>query len=600
MLLLSPLFLVFGLFVPGFFLAKCLRHTLPWASAFPLSLLILFHSIFWLGVFGVSLTLWTVLPCLLTAGAAAAWLAGRSAIAPHDQNTLPWDRTDRLLLLSSGLVGAILLVRSGISPLVGFDTRFRWDFLAQRILALGNFGFYPPLNPADFRSYFYVDGIPPLVSFTHWWLYVSAGRYLPTLICVLVTAEFACTLAFTYGTASAIFSRRAGVLAAALLAACPLFFRAVVLGQETGLTALAIAAMLYFIVTAKQADDTAAMVSAGLAAALCALSREYGWIALVAGIVALLWRRQTVKQILVFAATTAAVAAPWYVRNWILAGNPFYSLSFGSFAVNPIHVGILEQYKALLGLGKWTGATWASLLPFMLLFATLQVLAGIPGGFTRFRQNGYLVVIAIVLSAVWIQSVGYTSGGVSISTRVLSPAMVVLSVTGAGLLEFMTRRARWHKPILAIILLCQAWTAAHGVLYPKDPSQLSLDQWSQNIFRSTPENSEFQLADQLTKYLPPGARVLSDSAHLHAALIDKGIEVVPVWSPEVRFIFSLPPEEAEHQLRALRIENLVYYPRSLNTRYLVSASPFYAALPQRWRIRAQVPGSIYLLIPKHP
>ncbi len=600
MLLLSPFFLVLGLFLPGFFVAKYLRNTLPWASAFPLSLLILFHSIFWLGVSGVSLTLWTVLPCLLTAGAAAAWLARRSAIPPDDKSAPPWDKQDRILLLSSGLVGAILLARSAISPLIGFDTRFRWDFLAQRILALGKFSFYPPLNPADFRSYFYVDGIPPLVSFTHWWLYVSAGRYLPTLICVFVTAQFACTLAFTYGTASAIFSRRAGILAAALLAACPLFFKAVVLGQETGLTALAIAAMLYFIVTPRQANDRAAMVSAGLAAALCALSREYGWIALVAGIIALLWRRQALKQILIFAATATAVAAPWYARNWALTGNPFYSLSFGNFPVNPIHVGILQQYNALLGLGRWTGATWAGLVSFMLVFATLQVLAGIPGGFTRFRQNGYLIVIALVLSAVWLQSVGYTSGGVSISTRVLSPAMVVLSITAAGLLEALTRRARWHTPILAIILLFQAWTAAHGVLYPKNPSELSLDQWSQNIFRPVPENSEFQLSDQLTKYLPPGSRVLSDSAHLHAALIDKGIEVVPVWSPEVRFIFSLPPEEAERQLRALHIENLAYYPRSLNTRYLLSASPFYAALPQRWRIRAQVPGSIYLLAPKNP
>src|ERR1035437_6596006 len=127
---------------------------------------------------------------------------------------------------------------------MGGDMLFRWDFLAQRLLALGRFDFYPPLTPADFRTYFFVDGIPPMVSFTHWWLYASAGRYLPPLICVFVAAQFACTLAFTYGAASAVFSRRAGVLAAAMLAASPLYFRSVVLGQETGLTALGIAATL--------------------------------------------------------------------------------------------------------------------------------------------------------------------------------------------------------------------------------------------------------------------------------------------------------------------------------------------------------------------
>ena len=162
---------------------------------------------------------------------------------------------------------------------MGGDTPFRWDFLARQLLAYGKFDFYPPLTPADFRTYFFVDGIPPLVSFTHWWLYASAGRHLPALTSVFVAAQFVCTLAFTYGAASAVFSRRAGVLAAAILAASPLYFRSVVQGQETGLTALSIAATIYFVVIARQPDDLPAMVSAGLAAALCALSREYGWIA---------------------------------------------------------------------------------------------------------------------------------------------------------------------------------------------------------------------------------------------------------------------------------------------------------------------------------
>src|SRR5205823_2227550 len=183
----------------------------------------------------------------------------------------PWTTQDRTLLLMSGLVGAVLLVHSAITPLMGGDTLFRWDFLAQKLLSLGRFDFYPPLTPADFRTYFFVDGIPPLVSFTNWWLYASAGRYMPLLICIFVGAQYACTLAFTYGAASEVFSRRAGVLAAAILAASPMYFRSVVLGQETGLTALSVAATLYFIAAAPQSSGVPAMVAAGLAAALCAL-----------------------------------------------------------------------------------------------------------------------------------------------------------------------------------------------------------------------------------------------------------------------------------------------------------------------------------------
>jgi Dolichyl-phosphate-mannose-protein mannosyltransferase len=599
MLLILPFFLILGLFLPGLFLAKYLRHGLWWASAFPISLLILFHIVFWLGIFHVPITLWSVLPCLAAASAAAYWLQRRSAVPAKTEPEAPLPRLDQILILSSGFIGAILLVRSAVSPLIGFDTRFRWDFLAQRLLALGRFDFYPPLTAVDFRTYFLVDGIPPLVSFTHWWMYASAGQHLPILISLFVAAQFVCTLAFTYGTASAIFSRRAGVFAAAILTACPLFFRSVALGQETGLTALAIAAMLYFIVTARQPGDARAIVSAGLAAALCALSREYGWIALVAGAIALLWRRESLKQVFVFAGVTAAVAGPWYVRNWMLAGNPFYSLRFMDFAVNPIHDAILQHYNDLLGLGRWTSGTWASLFWFLLLFATLQVVAGLPGGFTRFRRNGYLIVIALLLSAVWIQSAGYTSGGIEISTRVLSPMWVVLSITAAGLLEPLTRRAGWNTAIVAVILLCQFWTAAQGAMYPNKPLSMTLSEWPGKMFRSVPEEAEFRLTDQIAAYLPAGSRVLSDSAHLHAAMLEKGIEVVPVWSPEVRFIFSLPPEEAERQLRALHIGNVAYYPQSLNTGYLVAHSPFYAALPRRWRVKAQVKGTFfYILEPK--
>jgi len=382
-----------------------------------------------------------------------------------------------------------------------------------------------------------------------------------------------------------------------MLAACPLYFRSVVIEQETGLTALAFAAMLYFVVTARRESGVSAMVAAGLAAALCALSREYGWIALIAGAIALLWRRQPRKQVLIFAAVAAAAAAPWYVRNWILAGNPFYSLRFGAFAVNPIHDGILQYYSSVVGVNQWTSDTCAGLLCYLLLFAALQILAGIPGGFTGFRQRGYLSIAALLLGAVWIQSAGYTSAGIETSTRVLSPALVVLSITGAGFLEPLTRRARWQKALLAAIVLLQIWTVVQGSVYPYSPFDLRPGQWLQVAFRPVPKPTEFQISDQLAGILPAGSRVLSENAYLHAALSAKGIEVVPVWSPEVRFIFSSSPEESEGRLRSLRIETVAYYPQSLNTRYLAASSPFYASLPQRWHLLARAPGLLDILHP---
>jgi hypothetical protein len=600
MLAIFPLFLILGLFLPGFFIAKYLRQPLWWASAFTISLLVLFHSIFWLGVLGIRITIWTVMPILLAASGLSAWVQRKFALPIASDPSPPFTTQDRLLILLCGVVGAVLLVHTAIAPTMGGDTPFRWDFLAQQLLALGKFDFYPPLTPADFRTYFFVDGIPPLVSFTHWWLYASAGRYLPSLTCVFVAAQFVCTLAFTYAAASAIFSRGAGVLAAAILAASPLYFRSVVLGQETGLTALAVAATIYFVVSARKPNDPPAMLSAGLAAALCALSREYGWIALIAGAIALLWRRHPLKQVVVFGAVATAAAAPWYIRNWILAGNPFYSLKFLGFAVNPIHDSIMRYYSASLGVGHWTSSDWRSLLFLFLVFATFQILAGIPGAFTRFRSHGYLLVIALLLAGVWILSAGYTSGGVLASTRVLSPALVVLSITGAGLLQQLTRGAPWRMAVGIVLTAGLIWTAAQGAIYPKDPFSLPPSQWLANAFPRIDRPAEFQIRDQLVRLLPAGYRVLSDSAYLHAALAGTGIEVVPVWSPEVRFIFSATPEEAERQLRLLKIRSVVCYPLTMNMTYLTSVSPFYAALPERWRPLAQVGDFLFVLGPKNP
>jgi hypothetical protein len=150
------------------------------------------------------------------------------------------------------------------------------------------------------------------------------------------------------------------------------------------------------------------------------------------------------------------------------------------------------------------------------------------------------------------------------------------------------------------IIVCQLWTAAQGAIYPNGPFSLRPGQWLQSAFPRVAVPAEFQIRDQLVRILPPGYRVLSDSAYLHAALVDTGIEVVPVWSPEVRFIFSSSPEESERQLRSLRIGSVVCYPLTMNMAYLTSASPFYASLPERWRGLAQVGDFLFILVPKTP
>jgi hypothetical protein len=600
MFFLLPVFLAAGLFLPGYFLAGGRRQPLWWASAFTLSLPVLFHSAFWLGILHVPITLWTVLPCLLAVAGAAAWLGRKSKPPAAVKPAAPWTGHERLLLLVAAATGAVLFARSATAPLLGFDALFRWDYLAQKILALHRFDFYPPLTPADFRQYFYVDGIPPMASIGHWWLYASVGEHLPVLISLFVAAEFACTLAFTYGTAAALGSRRTGILAAAILAACPLYFRAVVIGQETGLTALSFAAMLYFVVTARDENATGAMFRAGAAAALCALCREYGWIALVAGVVMLLWRREPVRRILVFASTAVVLAAPWYVRNISLTGNPFYSIRFLGLPVNPVHDAIMQSYNAVFGVAHWRAANWLELAATLAVLAALPVLAGIPGARRDVRRRGYWLVIILLLVAVWLQSVGYTSGGFVTSMRVLSPLMVVLAILAAPVLESLAARMDRRSALVAVVALSAAWTALQGAAYPAEILAHPQGGWAAAVFAPLAPSAEAQIGDRLARTLPPGTRILSESAYLHAALEGQGTDVVPVWSPEVSFLFTASPEESERRLAALHIGCVAVYLHSLNTTYLFRASPFFAALPGRSRPLLQIEDLVYFVAPNQP
>jgi len=209
-------------------------------------------------------------------------------------------------------------------------------------------------------------------------------------------------------------------------------------------------------------------------------------------------------------------------------------------------------------------------------------------------------VMIALLVAVWLQSVGYTSAGVAISTRVLSPLMVLLCILAAPVLDAWLHRIPWSGAPVAVLAVFAAWTALQGAIYPAEAFDLPVDRWSENIFGPVETRPEFQIGDRLTRVLPPGTRILSDNAFLHTAMEEQGSDVVPIWSPEVSFLFTVPADEAERRLAALHIGCVAVYPQSMNTAYLITVSPFFAALPSRSRPVLQAGDNVYFLAPNQP
>jgi hypothetical protein len=560
------------------------------------SLLVLFYGAIVAGISGMPISFMTVAVWMIAVSVVAAVGLRPAPPVPSRKDQAP--PRLRLLAMAAGiLTGAALLLSCSLRPLTGYDTVWRWDFLARRVVELERFDFYPARTPQDFAVYFYPEAIAPLVSFAYWWLYAAAGQHIAELTALVIVGQYVAILGLTYRTGAVLFSRRAGLLAVIALVTSLLFYRALAIGQETGLTALSMIGMLYFIVSAGSGTDYRAMVLAGLTAALGALAREYGWAFLVCGLIALFWRHRGWREMLVFALSVCIVAGPWYLRTLLVTGNPLYSTRLLGLPANPVLAGIIDSLREQLGVGRWSLTQWGALGWYVLSYAPLQVVLGLPAALLFARRHGYLAIAAVVVIGLFLPSVGYTSGGPFYAARVLAPALVLLSLLAGALLDRLRPPAAVAVAAVAVTVLF-----ARAVLYSAiHPATLHTppEQWLAAALAREPGaplhggREEEALPRLLAGKLTPGTRLLAENCFAYAALAGTDYQVVPVWSPEVAFLFdkALDAETIRRLLCERNIRAIVYNPDSLSTHYLQRESPIYADAPQGWRPLLAVEGT---------
>lgn len=588
-----PIAAIVGFFLPGFYLARLLRSPESIVVSFCLSLLILFQGLFWFGVFGILLDFRSILVYLLIV-TMLAWLASKRWSAPLETRAVAATQERSLLrlgtLLAVTLVVLVMVLRSTISPLSGPDTPFRWNHLSVQILKEGTFAFYPPRSAEDFKSYFFVDGIPPLVSFAYWWLYAALGRADPSVTGLLVTGQFLAAIAMCYFLGKQFHSPAAGYLAVLLLLTCPLFFWAVVIGQETGLTAISLATGLYLIQASVGNPTPSRMILAGLVIAVGALSREYGVAFLGCGVFAAWYLGIPWQHTTAFIIAGVLACAPWYVRNWVLTGNPFYSNPIDSlFSVNPVHVGILRTYSTELGFTP-TSVFW--LLVILLTAAPLILPLGIIGAFCL-RGIAYLSFAIATVFVLWLYSVPQTAGGYYYSMRVLSPALLLLAVLGGVIWASGTLSPLLKRGCVVAAFLACGWAVLADLYVPS-----SIQEGLESRLLFTPPHNDRRYEQLAEELRPLKSRILSDNAYTYAGLVQHGIEVVPVWSPEVRFLFE--GQESSEQMRkrliTLGIRLVEYTSPSLNNLYL-DQSPFYSDDQRNWVWLLKWGGNVLYFLP---
>ncbi|MBI2825759.1 MAG: glycosyltransferase family 39 protein [Planctomycetia bacterium] len=614
---------ILGLLVPGYCVARALRAPMTWALAFPFSATLLAETVIAFAIIGVPIRFHNVLAVLVVASlvalAAEAWRrdkrptasassqatgnpAARGSKKQRDgRHATPARRFGWLALAVGAACIVILLgmvVRTSLYPLSGYDTSFRWEALSRAMLDQESLSFYPPVTPEDFTVYVYPDGIAPLVGAVYWWLYATYAVPWPVLTSAPIVLQAISCLALVFYTARTLFGPAGGAVALAALVTSTLFFAAVAMGQETGYTALSYAGQLAFALAAVREPRARFAVIAGVFAGMGALAREYGPLLSVAGIAVLATTRETRRMLPLFCLAAALCAAPWYVRNWLLSGNPLYSISVGLiFPVNPVHARIMATCHELFGLAHWSGTDWARNAGKLLAGAPLAIVLGLTGLALAGRQTVSVGLAALVAVLLWLWSVAYTSADVPYTMRVLAPAWVALSIAAGAVGPALERSSGWRAflfrgGVLVAIVLCGGYAAVYAWSHPFFGRHTRAANWhtTEDPLDWYPGHRAVARALEGTKIPPVG--VLTDDCYLATALRrETRFTPVMIWNPQVAFIFdeTLDPAEVRRRLCENGVR-IVASGGGANALFLHKL-PFYRDDSVHWQPLMEMPGT---------
>ncbi|MEO6994245.1 MAG: glycosyltransferase family 39 protein, partial [Lacunisphaera sp.] len=552
---LRLLLLIAGLLVPGSMVLRALR--LPWslAAAFLISSATLYATVLiftWTGTVISATNLAIALGVISLAGR----LVPTRGLPPPLASSFScfsemggW----RPLYLA---FWAIVIYRLVTQPLSGPDVSFRWSFLAEQMLKFGSLNFYPPRTGADFTHYLWAESIPPGIASLYTWAYGCAGGKLALWTSPIVGLQLLSLHELIWRLAQRWGGELAARRAVLLAAACPLLTWAVLIGQETGMTALSVVGIVWCLQNARERNGRRWMILAGICCVVAASTREYGPIFAFAAIASALALRLPAKHVGYLTIAALPLSLAWAARVWLLTGNPFYSLKVGGlFPTNAVFIAWSEAFHRNSVQTFSNAADWFALDRYLVLWA-LPAVIGVGGLFfllLRKVKEAHVATVFIVLTtALWSLSVAHTAGGLFYSLRVLSPAYALLAVAaGYGSVFINWSRTAIGSVSFAITLLLVEALPKTLVL-PENPYRLPFTAWADagdqlgNFVRPSAAKLE-----NIIRALPLGEnrRILTDNGGLPRDLANFNIQTVPPWSPEVAFLFdpSLKPQEVAQQ-----------------------------------------------------
>ena len=586
--------LLTGLLLPGAALLRALQLPFTFAGSFLVSAACLYTHVVLFALVRLPLTLLTLAAALTLTTAATFVFPVRRP--PRTAAPAPPEDTPSFAAFTTcgwwtPLYAAFWLVvlwRLGTQPLAGPDTTFRWSWLAEQVVRLGSLDFYPPRTAAGYAAYAWPESIPPGIASLHLWSYLCGGSFRAlwtspvVLLQLLALHEFIWRLAFSWGGEPA--ARRAVLLAAAT----PLLTWASVIGQETALTALAVGGLFFALLRWHKSRAPGWLTLAALAAVAGSSAREYGLVFPFLGLGVLALMGAPRRALLHLAAVALPLAALWPLRTWALTGHPLFSLNLaGLFPANPVFTLWSAHLHTAARQTLTTFGAWQEIARYLLLFAPTALfgaLALVLHARRGFPEARWCAACAATGLLLWLLSVPFTAGGLFYSMRVLSPVLALAAAFGGYAIMAASHPARRiADTALALALLA---TLPFTLTLPENAGRTPLRHWpdAASAFERVTRPSIAQLTAAL-RALPGPPRVLTDYAGLPPALVGTAFTAVPIWSPEVAWLFDQPTPPAD-QARRWRESHLRYLVtssapayRDFLTRHTAARAPDFTLAP---------------------
>ncbi len=458
-----------------------------------------------------------------------------------------------------------VLARGVVDPLAGWDNVWRWNHLALLMRDTGSLAAYPPVSEADFRLYPWCDGIPPLVPIANLWIYLATGGTCGQLIVARLALELGLVTLLVWQISAAWWGPFGARLALLALAGSSVFLGSVALAQESGLTA----ALLLIVVAAAFAyhrePRRSHAVWLALAAAGCALCRDYNLLFAPLALGLVLFLRAPRSHLAAAASALILAAGPWYLRNALHTGNPLFAHELGGlFPTNPFHAFLMRGIRDEFSLAHQTEN-----LPLLAAVAGLGtaslLLAATPALLRRDRRLVLVLGPAAATALLWGLAAGSTAGGVVYGLRVLAPALPLVALLAGA---WASRPPALRTSLITLLVLFAADASRRQWLLLSNPLAAPLAmEWPG--WRKTDTLHESFSRKELWSALDAsagGEAILVDHPFFVVVGGRAGLPVIPLFSPRADPLTRAAPGanwgDILTELRRRRVRFVVLDPNS--------------------------------------